>query len=29
MSLVLKSESFKDGERLNTPHVLSEAYGFG
>jgi Raf kinase inhibitor-like YbhB/YbcL family protein len=29
MSLVLKSESFKDGERLQTPHVLSEAYGFG
>ena len=29
MSLVLKSESFKDGERLKTPQVLSEAYGFG
>lgn len=29
MALVVLSDSFKDGERLGTPHVLSEAYGFG
>jgi Raf kinase inhibitor-like YbhB/YbcL family protein len=29
MALTLTSESFKEGEHLGTPHVLSEAYGFG
>ena len=29
MGLIITSESFKEGEFLATPHVLSEAYGFG
>ena len=29
MSLIVTSESFKEGELLGTQHVLSEAYGFG
>ena len=29
MGLIISSESFKEGEFLATPHVLSEAYGFG
>ncbi len=29
MGLIITSENFKEGEFLGTPHVLSEAYGFG
>lgn len=29
MSLILTSESFRDGEILDVRHVLSEAFGFG
>lgn len=29
MALIVKSNSFKDGEYLNKEHVLSEEFGFG
>jgi len=29
MSLILTSKSFKDGDHLDSDHILSEAFGFG